>query len=202
MIFLRKTSPSRRCLRSDFSEFAPSAVAWSEEAEPRLSGPFRERKSRMNAFQIECVATFTRAALAFSLPASVGQIYGLLFATLEPLSLDEICDLLKSSRGGTFQSMKWLREVGMIERVRVLGLRKGHFRAVLNLRQLATNLLRRRVEPHVRNGADHLERLRSSISSSGNSVSAFQRARYEQMERWHGFLADMLPLITGMAEKV
>lgn len=156
----------------------------------------------MNAFQSECVEVFTRAALAFSLPASVGQIYGLLFATSEPLSLDEICDLLKSSRGGTFQSMKWLRELGMIEGVRVPGLRKGHFRAVLNLRQLAVNLLRRRVEPHVSNGNKHLRRLRESIVPGDEAASVFQRARYEQMERWHHFLSDMLPLITSMAGKV
>ncbi len=156
----------------------------------------------MNAFQSECVDTFTRAALAFSLPASVGQIYGLLFATSDPLSLDEICILLKSSRGGTFQSMKWLREVGMIEGVRIPGLRKGHFRAVLNLRKWATNLLRMRVEPHVSNGKDHLARLRSSIVHDEKSVREFQQARYDQMQRWHGFLADMLPLITAMTEKV
>lgn len=156
----------------------------------------------MNSFQSECAETFMRAALALSLPASVGQIYGLLFASPEALSLDEICDLLKSSRGGTFQSIKWLRELGMIESVRIPGLRKGHFRAVLNLRKLAVTLLHRRVEPHVNNGNKYLRQLRKSIVANDDTVTAFQHARYEQMERWHRFLSDMLPLITAMAEKV
>lgn len=153
----------------------------------------------MSGFQSECVEIFMRAAVAFALPASVGQIYGLLFASAEPLSLDEICAMLGSSRGGTFQSMKWLREVGMIERVRVPGLRKGHFRAVLNLRKVASSLLRMQVEPHISNGVGHLERLRGSIAPDDDPVSDFQRARYEQMARWHAFLADMLPLIKAMS---
>ena len=167
----------------------------------RAVGPFKVPEAEMGDFQSECAEIFMRAAVAFALPASVGQIYGLLFASAEPLSLDEICAMLKSSRGGTFQSMKWLREVGMIEGVRVPGLRKGHFRAVLNLRKLATSLLRMRVEPHISNGADHLERLRASLAPGDDPSSAFQRARYEQMARWHAFLADMLPLIKAMSGK-
>ena len=154
---------------------------------------------RMNDFQSECVAIFTRAAVAFAMPASVGQIYGLLFATPDPLSLDDMTSLLGTSRGGTFQSMKWLREVGMIEGQYLPGSRKEHFRAVLNLRKLATSLLRMRVEPHVQNGSDHLERLRSSIGREKSAESEFQRARYDQMARWHRFLSTILPVIRTMA---
>ncbi|MBU3666284.1 MAG: hypothetical protein FGM15_10490 [Chthoniobacterales bacterium] len=155
----------------------------------------------LDDFQQECVEIFQRAAAAFSLAPSIGQIYGLLFATEEPLSLDQIMVRLKTSRGGTFQSVRWLRQVGAVEGVFKRGQRKEHYRAVLNLRKLAGAFVAARINPHVESGHDHIARLRSSIAPDDHPSARFQRQRCEQMERWHRFLSDLLPFIKTFAEK-
>jgi DNA-binding transcriptional regulator GbsR (MarR family) len=147
------------------------------------------------------VAVFQRAAAAFSLAPSVGQVYGLLFSSSEPLCLDDITSLLRTSRGGTFQSLRWLRQIGAVERVFIPGRRKEFFRAELNLRKLAGAYLGARIEPHVESGAGHLERLRASLTDGDSPEARFQRERFSQMERWHGFMRDVLPFIRTFAEK-
>ena len=155
----------------------------------------------LDSFQQECVAIFQRAAAAFSLAPSIGQVYGLLFSTEEPLSLDQIMARLGTSRGGTFQSVRWLRQVGAVERMFKSGQRKEYYGAVLNLRKLAGAFVAARISPHIESGHDHLVRLRSSLAPDDHPSAEFQRQRCEQMERWHRFLGDLLPFIKSFAEK-
>ena len=152
----------------------------------------------MNPFQEQAVALFVRAAIALSLPRSVGQVYGLLFATARPLNLDEIMALLGSSRGGTFEGLKWLRQTGATERVFLPGVRKEHFRAELNLRRLANGFLRLRIEPHLENANGHLDALRDAIHGDGPEAE-FQRTRLGKIEIWHRLLNDLLPVIKQVA---
>jgi hypothetical protein len=68
----------------------------------------------LSPFQIQTVSLFVRAAEAFSLPRSAGQVYGLLFSTPQPLNLDEMTTLLHASRGGTWEGLDWLRQMGAV----------------------------------------------------------------------------------------
>ncbi|MEX1009761.1 MAG: hypothetical protein WEC72_00305 [Chthoniobacterales bacterium] len=152
----------------------------------------------MTPFQDQAVTLFVRAAIALSLPRSVGQVYGLLFASPGPLNLDEIMALLGSSRGGTFEGLKWLRQTGAIERVFLPGVRKEHFRAELNLRRLASGFLRLRIEPHLENANSHLDGLRAVIEDDSPDAE-FQRTRLGKVETWHRLLNDLLPVIKEVA---
>jgi DNA-binding transcriptional regulator GbsR (MarR family) len=152
----------------------------------------------LNPFQDQSVALFVRAASALSLPRSVGQVYGLLFATERPLNLDEIMALLGSSRGGTFEGLKWLRQFGAVERVFLPGVRKEHFQAELNLRRLANGFLRLRIEPHLENAHGHLDGLRAVIEDTAPDAE-FQRTRLGKVETWHRLLNDLLPMIKQVA---
>ncbi len=155
-----------------------------------------------DAFQKECIAVFQRAAAAISLPPSMGEVYGLLFSTPEPLNLDQMIEHLKASRGGTFRSLRMLRDLGVVTGgIFKPPLRCEHFQAERNLRKLAAAFITAHIEPHVENGASHLERLRASVSPEDAPQSGFQRQRLDQIERWHRFVADILPFIRTFAEK-
>jgi HTH-type transcriptional regulator, glycine betaine synthesis regulator len=177
---------------------AGQTVSFDQERQPARETPRGSAHPAMTPFQTEAVALFVRAAVALSLPRSVGQVYGLLFATPQPLNLDEIMTLLGSSRGGTFEGLKWLRQFGAVERVFLPGVRKEHYRPELNLRRLAGGFLRLRIEPHLENAHGHLEGLRAVID--GDSPDAeFQRTRLGKAETWHRLLNDLLPVIKDVA---
>ena len=159
-------------------------------------------RNGLNTFQGQTIELFVRAADALSLPRSAGQVYGLLFSNEEPLSMDQIMARLGTSRGGTHQSLRWLRQIGAVERHVVPGQRKEFFAAVLNLRKLAGAFVAARINPHIESGHEHLERLRASLPSGNDDKAQFQHQRYDQMERWHRFLGDLLPFIQTLAGKV
>ena len=153
---------------------------------------------QLNSFQAQTIELFVSAADALSLPRSAGQVYGLLFSTPRPLNLDEMTALLNASRGGTWEGLDWLRQMGALEKVFLPGVRKDHYRAEINLRKLATGILRLRIEPHLDNGNDHLRALSASIDGSGPDAE-FQRTRLGKIETWHQLLNDLLPMIKQVA---
>ena len=155
-------------------------------------------RNGLNTFQGQTIELFVRAADALSLPRSAGQVYGLLFSTSRPLNLDEMTALLSASRGGTWEGLDWLRQMGAVEKVFLPGVRKDHYRAEVNLRKLAGGILRMRIEPHLENGHDHLEALERSIDDSDPEAD-FQRERLGKVETWHRLLNDILPMIKQVA---
>ena len=160
--------------------------------------PSPRAATALSPFQIQTIALCVRAADALSVPRSAGQVYGLLFSTPHPLNLDEMTSLLHASRGGTWEGLDWLRQMGAVEKVFLPGVRKDHYRAEINLRKLANGILRLRIEPHLQNGVDHLEALASSIDGDGPEV-AFQRERLGKIDKWHRLLNDLLPMIKQVA---
>lgn len=162
--------------------------------------PSEEGVGTLDEFQLEAIALFVRAAAMLSLPRSVAQIYGLLFTTADPLSLDEITLRLGISRGSAFDGLRWLRDLGAVESVFLPGVRKEHFRAEFQLRKLATGFLRNQIQPHVDNGTEHLKRLKETIDP-GSRDAAFYRHRLKQINGWHRFLSQSLPVIRALAAK-
>lgn len=152
----------------------------------------------LSPFQTQTIALCVRAADALSVPRSAGQVYGLLFSTPRPLNLDEMTVLLTASRGGTWEGLDWLRQIGAVEKVFLPGVRKDHYRAEINLRKLASGILRLRIEPHLENGHDHLAALDQSITST-DSDAAFQRERLHKIGTWHRVLSELLPMIKEVA---
>ncbi|MEX1045032.1 MAG: hypothetical protein WEC73_02785 [Chthoniobacterales bacterium] len=139
-----------------------------------------------------------RAADALSLPRSAGQVYGLLFSTPRPLNLDEMTALLHASRGGTWEGLDWLRQMGAVEKVFLPGVRKDHYRPEINLRKLANGVLRLRIEPHLENGHDHLAAIDQSITET-DPDAAFQRERLNKVASWHRVVSELLPLVKQVA---
>jgi len=154
----------------------------------------------LDPFQIETISLFVRAAGVLSLPRSVAQIYGLLFTTPHPLSIDDVSTRLGISRGSTFDGLRWLRELGAVESVFLPNVRKEHFRAEFQLRTLASGFLRNQIQPHVENGAGHIRQLRKSIDASSPDA-AFQKDRLKQIAGWHKFFSRVLPVIKALAAK-
>ena len=71
-----------------------------------------------------------------NLPRSTGQIYGLLYLSARPLSLDDLCDMLAISKGSASTGTRHLISWRAIRQVWVPGDRRDHFEAVGDLAQI------------------------------------------------------------------
>lgn len=160
----------------------------SESAGPQLDG-----------FQRECIDVFVRAAQVLAVPRSIGEIYGLLFASADPMPMDAIVHRLAISKGSASQGLRWLRDAGAVRVEYIPGDRRDHFVAETELRKLAAGFLREQVRPHLSSGSGLLERLDAVAGVSGNPK--FAAGRVKKLRRWHRFGGQVLPLLLRVAEK-
>ena len=154
----------------------------------------------LSAFQLESVSLFIHVFGALSLPRSIGEIYGLLFSTPEPLSLDDVQLRLQLSRGSASEGLRWLRSLGAVNQVYLAGIRKEHFTAETSLRKLASGYLRDRIDPHLENGSNRLSILESSIDPA-SPTAHFEKSRLGQIAGWYKFFGKVLPLVKALAGK-
>lgn len=157
------------------------------------------RGAGLSAFQRECVEVFVRAAQVLAVPRSIGEIYGLLFASPKPMPMDELVRQLSISKGSASQGLRWLRDAGAVRAEYVSGDRRDHFVAETELRQLAAGFLREQVQPHLESGSRFLGRLDAAIGASDDPK--FAAARVKKLRRWHRFGGQVLPLLLRVAEK-
>ena len=88
--------------------------ARSAPAKPAAPPPSLSPSPSLSLFTRECAAFFSEAVQVFGVPKSVGQIYGLLYASPEPLSFSDIVERLDISKGSASQGLQLLRSLGAI----------------------------------------------------------------------------------------
>lgn len=157
--------------------------------------------SRSIAFERECLAFFAEAVQVFGVPPSIGQIYGLLYASPEPLAFSDIVARLEISKGSASQGLQFLRSLGAIIEADPSG-KSGESRGVsfapeLSLRQLVAGVLRERIAPMAGPGAKRLTHLRE-LAEQAPENTKFYLGRARQLETWRRRFTTVLPLLTAL----
>ena len=147
-------------------------------------------------FEAECIQFFDEIVQILGVPRSVGQIYGLLFASPEALSFSDILERLKISKGSVSQGLQLLRTLGAVHEVSTESDRRLRFVPELALRKLFVGVLREKVEPFVGEGSARVERLREHARKAGPGVDGkFAQSRVDQIEIWRRQMRLVLPLL-------
>ena len=92
-------------------------------------------------------------AESLSFNKSLGQIFGLLYLSPTPLSLDEISSRLSMSKGNASINLRYLDAWGAVRSVAVSGTRRDHYQANANLKEI----ILRRVEEGISRRLDLAE---------------------------------------------
>lgn len=149
----------------------------------------------------ETICFFVSFVQVFGLPKSVGQIYGLLFASARLLTMDEIATRLCISKGSTSQGLSLLRELGAVTSATETVGRRELYCADLNVsrivRHFFDNLLRNQLEK----GQQHLQtmlQLACGLEQTDEvdpEILTNLISRIEALEKWHSRGRDSLPEI-------
>lgn len=91
--------------------------------------------------ELELIGFIVGVISLFHIPKSIGEIYGLLYISSEPLSAASLVEKLGISLGSASQGIRTLRSIGAIHSVYVRGDRKEHFVAETDFRTLITRIL-------------------------------------------------------------
>ena len=146
----------------------------------------------------------------FGVPKSVGQIYGILYASRVPLCFSDIVERLEISKGSASQGLQLLRSLGAINLAEASNqstanveswrahtdVRREYFEPELSLRKLVGGILSERVAPLAATGSGRLKRLREFAEKS-EEWNDFYLDRAKQLDMWRRRLKTVLPLISA-----
>lgn len=144
---------------------------------------------KLTQLQQQMVVFFGDAVRVLGLPRSVGEIYGLLFGSEDPLSLDDLVLRLGVSKGTGSQGLKMLRTLGAVKVVQVD--RKSLYIADAELKSLAGGFIREQIRPHLSSAGGKIQQMRDDLDGESEWMSE----RVERLENWRRKASLLLPVL-------
>lgn len=141
------------------------------------------RVSDQTMIRDEMIEIVVRVVQTLGLPKSLGEIYGLLYASPEPLSMDMIRRELGLSVGSVSQGIRQLRGLNVVRTIYVPGDRRDYFEAETELRQLVSGFLSEILYPEVESMRARLDAIRPNLDSIEDPGGHY-RGRWEKMNQW------------------
>ncbi len=152
--------------------------------------------SGLSSLQGQVVDFFVDGVRVLGLPRSLGEIYGLLFISKEPLSLDDLVRMLGISKGSASQGLRTLRTLGAVREVSNNGDRRTYYEPAVDLKRLVGGFIREQVRPHLESGATKLQRLEETANATEDPAEReFFTERVERLEAWMKRGGQVLPML-------
>lgn len=163
-----------------------------------LNQLYSPMNSTLSDLEREMVDVFVRMAGVLNLPRSVGELYGVLFISPDPLCMNDCMDKLGISKGSTSQGLKILRSFGAVNTVYVPGDRRDYFEAESALRKIASGFVNEQVQPHLANGKERMGRLETLVQTADPDRREFYRDRVARLNGWHKHAKRLLPFAINL----
>lgn len=155
----------------------------------------------LSDMEIGVIDFFVSAIRVIGLPKSVGEIYGLLFVSYDPLPIDALCQRLAMSKGSASQGLKLLRAFGAVKLIYQPGDRRDHFTAEVEIKRLIAGFMREEIQPRLSHGEERLHQLKRLIPTlPPGPEGTFHLERLEKLSYWSDRSRELLPLLNGLLE--
>ena len=139
---------------------------------------------------------FADGMRVLGLPRSIGEIYGLLFISSEPLSLDDLVARLAISKGSVSQGLRMLKTLGAIREAGNHSHRRTYYQPATDLKRLAGGFIKEQIRPHLESGKSKLEQLNITADSIEDpDRREFARERIDKLDTWIRKSSHVLPVL-------
>jgi HTH-type transcriptional regulator, glycine betaine synthesis regulator len=128
-------------------------------------------------------------------PSSLGSIYGLLFASPNPLSMEEIVERLGISTGTASQGLRRLAELDAITPQKADGERMTRYTAKLELRPFVSAFLNQQLLPRLKKSSERVEALEDLAQGLPSVARMELKIRLERAAKWHRRAMTFLPIV-------
>ena len=167
------------------------------------------RNPEMVAFERSLVCFFVDAAELLGVPKSVAAIYGICFASPEPLGFSEIQERLDISAGSISQGIRVLREIGALKpsepadpstldlQLSTRTARAGRavrYEPDLGLRKVASHFIEQRLERQLSSGRESLQFIAKRVPGNDNGAKLL-KSRLKALQTWHDQARAVLPIV-------
>jgi len=149
-----------------------------------------------NSIEQRLVSFFQDGAKMLGLPKSVGEIFGILYASPAPLTMLDIVERTGISKGSASQGLKMLRTLGAVREVELNNERKTYFQADIELKRIASGFIREEIRPHLESGKMKLDVMSRELNLIEDShLKDFYEGRIERLERWEKKANLLIPIL-------
>ena len=153
---------------------------------------------QLDPVEVEIIQLFVQFSRALGQPRSLAEIYGLLFVSPTPLTMDTLIERLNLSKGSASQGLKYLEELGAVRTVYVAGARRTHYEAVAELRNLAGRFLRQQILPHFEGSNARLDRVAAHAQNLSGEHKKHVIARVKMLRSWRRNGRAVVPFVLKM----
>lgn len=180
------------------------------EATPGQNG-FTPRDPNLHDVQESMLDGLGQLAAYFGFSKVMGQLYGALLMSPDPLSLDDLVELLDISKASVSMNLRTLEQLGMVRQVWVRGKagRRKFYESETDFWQIISNILSRRemrdVERAIHVMDDNTERLSGAMSAlkpEDQKLAELYLERIGQMQSLFRFAQLIITSILSKAGEV
>jgi len=167
---------------------------------PAPQSPDHGKPPGLDELESLVVGFFVDGMRVIGLPRSFGELYGLLFISPEPLSLDDLVVRLGISKGSASQGLRALKELGAVREAQMPGTdRRTYYEPAVELKRLVGGFIREQVRPHLASGRDKITKLSEAAGGEPDALRrAFLEERVERLEKWMNRGGMVLPVLQKM----
>jgi DNA-binding transcriptional regulator GbsR (MarR family) len=155
-------------------------------------------QQQVDSIEREVLAVFVDGVRVLGLPPSIGEIYGLLFISQTPLSLDDLVQRLKISKGSASQGLRTLKSLGAVRETNGNGNgeRRTYYEPAVELKRLVGGFIREQIRPHLDSGRHKIKRLGDLANTESDpDRRKFLLERTDRLDHWIRNGGRLLPLI-------
>ncbi len=163
-----------------------------------MNHPQEGSPQEMHPLERQVVAVFVDGVRVLGLPRSIGEIYGLLFISRTPLSLDDLVRRLNISKGSASQGLRMLKSLGAVRETDGNGgaERRTYYEPAVELKRLVGGFIREQIRPHLDSGKAKIGILAETTSEVEDPEHRkFLTERVERLDHWMRSGGKVLPIL-------
>jgi HTH-type transcriptional regulator, glycine betaine synthesis regulator len=155
-----------------------------------------ENERELDPLEQQVVDFFVDGVRVLGLPRSIGEIYGLLFISQSPLSLDDLVSRLKISKGSASQGLKLLKTLGAVSEAENGEERRTYYQPAVELKKLVGGFIREQIRPHLDSGKTKIHHLAKTTRQIDDAArQKFLMDRISRLESWMSSGSKVLPIL-------
>ena len=128
---------------------------------------------------------------SFGISKVVTQLYALLYLSSEPLSLDDMSEMLNISKGNTCTNIRYLEQWDAVKKIWVKGTRKDYYEANRDILKIVKNRLKEGLNRRLGAFIAQLDEIETRINNNGRiskeSMEAF-KSRITEIKKINDFV--------------
>ena len=151
-----------------------------------------------SSLELESIDFFVRMMSILGFPRSVGEIYGLLYFTPNPLTMEQIAKKLGISIGSASQGLKSLRSLKAVRTNYIPGDRRDHYLAESEFRRLFSTFIKDEILPHLESAKNRIAVMEQEMTKVEPEQLEFLKIRIEKLKKLTNTSTRLLPILTGL----